>query len=180
MSEKIDGAIILYRSKSDQIGAVAVGCLLLVIALPALTLESIGSIRFSKDLVVMSTYLGLPLGVVLILANIRHILAKGPTMIGSKEGLTLLFTTPPAGPLDWAEIKGFLVFRHQGKSHLGITFEDPGLSLTPFKSGLSPLVRRKGPNAAHLKIEGKMLGDNLKQVVADLEEMRTIYSWRAR
>ena len=49
-----------------------------------------------------------------------------------------------------------------------------------FQTSLAPLVRRRGPNAAHLKIEGKMLGDNLKQVVADLEELRTVYSWRAR
>ena len=180
MPEKVDGKIVFYRSKADQIGAIAVGCLLLLIAIPALTLDSIGGIRFSKDLVVMSTYLGAPLGVVLILANIRHVLAKGPTMIGGKEGITMLFTDPPAGPLHWAEIKGFLLFRHQGKQHLGITFENPGLTLTPFQKSLTPLVRRKGPNAAHLKIEGRMLGDNMKKVMADLEEMRTIYSWRAR
>jgi hypothetical protein len=180
MSEKIDGKIIFYRTKADEIGAIVVGCLLLLIAIPALTLDSIGSIRFSKDLVVMSTYLGAPLGVVLILANIRHVMAKGPTMAGDGKGITLLFTDPPAGPLHWAEIKGFLIFRHQGKQHLGITFENPELSLTPFKKSLSPLVRRKGPNAAHLKIEGRMLGDNMKKVIADLEEMHAIYSWRAR
>ena len=178
MSEKIDDKIIFYRSKADEIGAVMVGCLLLLIAIPSLTLDSIGSIRFSKDLVTMSTYLGAPLGAVLILANIRHLMAKGPTMSAGREGISLFFTDPPAGPLHWAGIKGFMQFRHQGKRHLGITFLDPEISLTPFKKSLSPLVRSKGPNAAHLKIEGRMLGGNLKKVTAELEKMRSIYSWR--
>jgi hypothetical protein len=178
MSEKADGKVVFYRSKGDQIGALAVGCLLLGIAVPSMSLESVGGIRISRDLMVMSTYLALPLSVVLILANVRHVFDRGPTVAADKNGVTLLFTDPPAGPFPWAEIKGFMVFRRQGKRHLGITFEDPYLTLTPFKGTLAPMIKSRGPKAAHLKIDGKMVDSNIKQVVADLEEQLQIYSWR--
>ena len=79
MPDKNEAEIVYYRAKADASGALAVGCILLAFALLVLTQDSILGIGFSKDLIMMSTYLALPLGLVLVLANIRHILAKGPT-----------------------------------------------------------------------------------------------------
>jgi hypothetical protein len=101
MPDRNEAEIVYYRAKSDASGALAVGCILLAFALLVLTQDSIAGIGFSKDLVVMSTYLALPLGVVLILANIRHIMAKGPTMVAMKDGITVLFTDQRVGPLHW-------------------------------------------------------------------------------
>jgi hypothetical protein len=175
----MEGGIVYYRSKSDATGAIVVGCLLLAIAVLALTLDSIGGIRFSKDLVMMSAYLSLPLGVVLILANIRHLLSRGPTLVAAKEGITLLFTREAVGPLHWSRITAFRAFRHQGKRHLGISFEEPREALSPFKNFIRPVLWRKRPKGVHLRVEGKMLDDNIDTVVKELEEMRQIYSWRA-
>jgi hypothetical protein len=41
------------------------------------------------------------------------------------------------------------------------------------------VVARFGPREAHLKIHGKMLDDEMQAIVADLEEMRRVRSWRA-
>jgi hypothetical protein len=180
MADKKETEIVYYRAKSDASGALAVGCILLAFALLVLTQDSIGGIGFSKDLVVMSTYLALPLGVVLVLANIRHVMAKGPTMVAMKDGITILFTDQRVGPFHWAEISGFKAFKHQGKYHLGISFEDPAQVLYPFRDYVSALVRRKGPKSAHLKIDGKMLDDDKETIVSDLEAMRQLFSWRAR
>jgi hypothetical protein len=180
MPDRNEAEIVYYRAKSDASGALAVGCILLAFALLVLTQDSIAGIGFSKDLVVMSTYLALPLGVVLILANIRHIMAKGPTMVAMKDGITVLFTDQRVGPLHWTAITGFKAFRHQGKYHLGITFENPKQVLYPYKDYISDLVKRKGPKTAHLKIDGKMLDDDMDAIVSDLEEMRQLFSWRAR
>ncbi len=128
----------------------------------------------------MSTYLALPLGVVMVLVNIRHVMSKGPTMVAGKEGISVLFTRRPVGPINWAEINGFTAFKHQGKHHLGITFENPLQTLAPIKEDVSALVRRKGPKAAHLKIDGKMLDDDMETIVSDLEGLRQVYSWRVR
>jgi hypothetical protein len=178
MPEKLDNGIVYFRSKSDAIGALVVGCLLLAIAVPALTLDSIFGIRFSNDLVMMSTYLALPLGLVLILANIRHILANGPTLFADKEGITMLFTPEPTGPLNWARISGFRAFRHQGKQHLGISLEEPRRTLLPFKKTIRAVLWSKRPKSVHLRVDGKMLDDDVDTVVQELEEMRQIYSWR--
>ena len=123
MPDKKDTGITYYRSKPDAYGALSVGCLLLAFALLVLTRDGVWGIGFSKDLVVMSTYLALPLGVVLVLANIGHVVSTDPTMVAGKDGIYLLFTRRPVGPIRWAEINGFMAFRHQGKQHLGITFE---------------------------------------------------------
>ena len=179
MPEKVEDGIVYFRSKSDAIGALVVGCLLLAIAVPAITLDSIWGIRFSNDLVMMSTYLGLPLGLVLILANTRHILANGPTLFADKEGITMLFTPEPTGPLHWARINGFRSFMHQGKRHLGISLEEPHRTLLPFKNTIRAVLWRKRPKSVHLRVDGKMLDTNIDAVVQELEEMRQIYSWRA-
>ena len=182
MPDKDEAEIVYYRAKSDASGALAVGCILLAFALLVLTQDSIAGIGFSKDLVVMSTYLALPLGVVLVLANIRHIMAKGPTMVAMKDGITVLFTDQRVGPLHWTAITGFKAFKafkHQGKYHLGITFENPTQALYHHKDHISDLVRRKGPKTAHLKIDGKMLDDDMETIVSDLEAMRQLVSWRA-
>jgi hypothetical protein len=121
----------------------------------------------------------LPLAVVLVLANIGHVVSTGPTVVAGKDGISVLFTRRPVGPIRWAEIAGFTAFKHQGKHHLGITFEDPLQTLSPIKDDVSALVRRKGPKAAHLKIDGKMLDDDMETIVSDLEGLRQVYSWRA-
>jgi hypothetical protein len=143
------------------------------------TLDSLWGVPFSNDLVMMSTYLGLPLGLVLILANIRHALANGPTLFADKEGITMLFTPTPTGPLHWARITGFRAFRHQGKRHLGISVEEPRQTLLPFKKTIRKVLWLKRPKEVHLRVDGKMLDDDVDTVVKDLEEMRQIYSWRA-
>ncbi|MFQ5565305.1 MAG: hypothetical protein ACE5EU_02980 [Paracoccaceae bacterium] len=179
MPEKADTEIVYYRSKSDASGALAVGCILLGFAALVLTRDSIGGIGFSKDLVMMATYLALPLGVVMVLANIRHVLAKGPTMVAGKEGITVLFTPQPVGPIHWSEITGFTPFRRQGKWVLGIGLDNPGRTITPYSRHISSLLRRGGPAAAHIRVHGKMLDDDMKNIVRDLEEMLQLYSWRA-
>ena len=180
MPEKEDIGIIYYRSKSHASGALSVGCILLAFALLVLTQDGVWGIEFSKDLVVMTTYLALPLAVVLVLANIGHVVYTGPTMVAGKDGISVLFTRRPVGPINWAEITGFTAFKHQGKHHLGITFEDPLQTLAPIKEDVSALVRRKGPKAAHLKIDGKMLDDDMETIVSDLEGLRQVYSWRVK
>ena len=180
MPDKEDTGIVYYRSKADAAGALVVGCILLAFAILVLTQDSIGGIGFSKDLVVMSTNLALPLGVVMVLANIRHVVAKGPTMVAGKDGITVLFTRQPVGPIHWTGIAGFKPFKHQGKWILGIILEEPARTLDPYKNDISPLRRRAGPKAIHLKINGRMLDDDMENIVRDLDEMRLLYSWRAR
>ena len=179
MPDKVETGIIYYRSKSDAFGALAVGCILLVFALLVLTQDEIGGISFSKDLVAMSTYLALPLGVVMVLVNIGHVVAKGATVVAGKEGIIVVFTREPVGPFRWSEIAGFAPYKHQGKWILGVTLENPELTFHRHRGHISPLRRRGGPAAAHIKIHGKMLDDDMKKIVLDLEEMRQLNSWLA-
>ena len=179
MPERIDGTIVYYRSKSEASGATAVGCMLLAFATLVLTQEGVAGIRFSTDLVAMSTYLALPLGAVLVLANIRHLIYNGRTMIADKVGITLIFTPQAAGPVHWTEIDGFITFWRQGRQRLGITLIEPVQSLDTLGNAVYPLINRRRPKAAHLMIEGKMLNDNVEAAARDLDEMRQIYSWRA-
>jgi hypothetical protein len=179
MPEKLDEGILYYRAKGDATGAVVVGAILVAFAWIVLTRDGLGGIPFSKDLVAMSTYLALPLGVVLFLANLPHVLARGPTMAAGEGGITILFTPRPVGLIRWTAINGFLSFKHQGKWYLGIVLEDPEETLMPYKGTLAPVVARFGPREAHLKIHGKMLDDEMQAIVADLEEMRRVRSWRA-
>ncbi len=179
MPEKAGTGVVYYRSKSDASGALAIGCILLGFALLVLTQDGIGGISFSRDLVVMSTYLALPLGAVMILVNIGHVVSTGSTVVVGKEGITVLFTREPVGPIGWSEINGFTPFKHQGKWILGITLENPAQTLALHKVRKSVLLRRAGPATAHIKIHGKMLDDDMEQIVQDLEEMRQVYSWRA-
>ena len=179
MPDKEDIGTIYYRSKSDAVGALAVGCILLVFALLVLTQDEIEGISFSEGLVAMSTYLALPLGVVMVLVNIRHVVSKGPTVVAGKEGIIVVFTREPVGPFRWSEIAGFKPFKHQGKWILGITLENPDLTFHRHKGHLSPLRRRGGPAEAHIRIHGKMLDGDVKKIAGDLEEMRQLYSWLA-
>ena len=180
MPDKEASGIIYYRSKADAIAAFVVGCLLLVFASVVLTQDGVAGIGFSKDLSVMSTYLALPLAVVMILANIRHIVTTGPTMAAGKDGITVLFTPRPAGPIHWAEIARFTAFKRQGKYHLGITFEDPARTYALMDKEVRILARPKGPKTVHLKIDGKMLDDYIDTIVSDLERLRQVYSWRVK
>jgi hypothetical protein len=178
MAEKLDNGIIYYRSKSDAIGALIVAGLLLGIAAVVLTQDSVFGIGFSPSMVMLCTYWALPIGVILVLVNIKHATAVGPTVVAGKEGITLLYMPTKVGPLRWAEIAGFTSFRHQGKWFLGITFENPLQSLTPIKDDAKTLLKRIGPKAAHLSIPGAMMNDYMVSIETDLEEMRHIYSWR--
>jgi hypothetical protein len=127
----------------------------------------------------MSTYLALPLGGVLFLANLPHVLSRRPTVIATDDGLTILFTKKPIGLIRWTSINGFRGFKHNGRWYLGIALEDPEDVLAPFRGHLSPVVGRFGPADAVLKIKGKMLDDEMMMVVHDLEERRRLRSWRA-
>jgi hypothetical protein len=178
MTERSHNGIIYYRSKSDAYGALIVGCLLLGCATIALTQESVGGIGFSQDFIMLSTYWALPIGVVLVLANIKHAYMVGPTVVAGKDGITILFTPEPIGPVRWSEISGFISFRHQGKWFLGIALEDPLQTLTPIKDYSKPLLRNIGPKAAHLKIAGKMMDDYMASIESELNEMRQVYTWR--
>ena len=179
MPERSDTEIIYYRSKSDAAGAFIVGCILLAFALLVLTQDSVGGIGFSSDLVVMSIYLALPLGMIIVLANIKHLVSKGASLVAGKEGISVLFTRRPVGPIHWTQIDGLMSFQHQGKWVLGIKLENPAQILEPYKDHISPLLRRGGPKDVHLKIKGNMLDDTMEIIVQDLEEMRQLYSWRA-
>ena len=179
MPEKADTGIVYYRSKADASGALAIGCILLAFALLVLTQGGVGGISFSRDLVMMSTYLALPLGVVMVLVNIGHVVSTGSTVVAGKAGITVLFTREPMGTIGWPEINGFTPFKHQGKWILGITLENPARTLALHEVHKSVLLRRGGPATAHIKIHGKMLDDDMEQIVRDLEEMRQVYSWRA-
>lgn len=179
MSEDLDTEVVYYRAKGDAIGALIVGAILTVFAWIVLTQDGFLGIPFSKDLTVMSTYLALPLGIVLMLANLWHVIASGPTMVAGERGVSLLFTGRPVGVIPWAAINGFLAFKHQGKWYLGITLEDPEDTLEPFRGHLSRVVGRFGPPEAHLRIHEKMLDDPIHLIIKDLEEMRRLRSWRA-
>jgi hypothetical protein len=178
MAEKLDDGIIYYRSKSDAYGALVVGCLLLGFAAVVLTQDSVFGFGFSQDLIMLSTYWALPIGVVLLLANIRHAVARGPTVVAAKDGITVLFTPQPLGPVRWSEIAGFTSFRHQGKWFLGITLEDPLRTLTPIREAAKPLLKNIGPKAAHLNIPGKMMDDYMVSIESELGEMRQVHAWR--
>lgn len=178
MVEKLNNGIIYYRNKTGAYGRLVLGFLLLGIAAVVLTQDSVWGIGFSQDLVMLCTYWALPIGVVLLLANIRHACKSGPTVVAGKDGITVLFTPQPVGPIRWSEISGFTAFRHQGKWFLGITFEDPLRSLTPIKEDAMQLLRNIGPKAAHLKIAGKMMDDRMVSIESDLDEMRQVHTWR--
>ena len=178
MPERLNPGIIYYRGKAEAIGALLIGFVLLGCGIIAVTTGEIGGFRFSRDLAMMSTYLALPLGVVLILANIRHIVARGATVTAGKDGITILYTDRPVGPLRWAVITALKPLRHQGKLHLGISLEDPAGTLYPWRDVVAPLMWKPGKKTVHMKVDGKMLDDNIRRIVAELDEMRQIYSWR--
>jgi hypothetical protein len=179
MPEKLEDGIIYYRGKGDALGSVIVGAILVVFSWIVLTMNDLHGIPFSDDLKVMSTYLALPLGAVLFLANLRHVLSRRPTVIATDDGITILFTKKPIGLIRWTSIEGFRGFRHNGQWYLGIMLEDPEDVLAPFRGHLSPVMARFGPPEAVLKIKGKMLDDEMNTVVHDLEERRRLRSWRA-
>jgi hypothetical protein len=155
-----------------------VGCLLLGIAVVVLTQDSVFGIGFSQDLIMLCTYWAVPIGVILLSVNIRHAIARGPTVVAARAGITVLFTPQPVGPFQWDEITGFTSFQHQGKWFLGITLDDALQTLTPIKEYAKPLVKSIGPKAAHLSIPGKMLDEYIAMVETELEEMRLVHSWR--
>ncbi|HUS56370.1 MAG TPA: hypothetical protein VMY41_20460 [Thermohalobaculum sp.] len=179
MVEKLDSGIIYYRSKSDSIGGLVVGLILLGFAAVVLTQGSIFGIGFSQDLKMLSTYWALPIGVVLLLVNIKHTRATGPTVVAAKNGITLRFTSNPVGPIAWSEIKGFTSFQYRGKWYLGVTLVDPAKTLTPMKDDVLPLVRTIGPKKAHLTIPGAMMDDYMTSIERELDELRQIHTWRA-
>jgi hypothetical protein len=179
MSIRTDGQLIYHRSKLRDTGAIILGAFLLALAAVVLTRDEVAGIRFSPDLVAMTRWLALPVGVALLLGHISHFVARGPTLVADGDGLTILFTRRPVGVIRWTDINGFTSFRHQGRPVLGITLEDPKRVLAPFRDDLHVLVRRAGPRAAHVSIDGNMLDDPMKTVLHDLEEMRRVYSWRA-
>lgn len=179
MPEKLEDGIIYYRGKGDALGSVIVGAILMVFTWIVLTQNDLHGIPFSTDLRVMATYLALPLGAVLFLANLPHVLSRRPTMIASDDGLTILFTGKPIGLIRWTSINGFRGFRHNGQWYLGIVLENPEDVLAPFRGHLAPVMARFGPPEAVLKIKGKMLDDEMETVVHDLEERRRLRSWRA-
>jgi hypothetical protein len=179
MAERLDTGIIYYRSKADAFGALVVGCLLLGFAAVVLTQDSVFGIGFSQDLIMLCTYWALPIGGVLLLANIRHAVARGATVVAGKDGITVLFTPRPFGPIRWSEITGFTSFQHRGKWFLGITLEDPLRTLRPIEEAAKPLLENIGPKAAHLHIPGKMMDDYMAMIETELEELRQVHSWRA-
>jgi hypothetical protein len=178
MPDRTPTGIIYYRNKSDACGGLVVGCLLLGIAAVVLTQDSVMGFGFSQDLIMLCTYWALPIGAILLLVNIRHAVARGPTMVAAKAGITVLFTPEPFGPLQWGEITGFSSFQHQGKWFLGITFEDPLRTLTPVKERAEPLLKKIGPKTAHLSIPGKMMDEYIAMIETELDEMRQVHSWR--
>lgn len=170
--------VIYYRGKGDAVGSVIVGLILLAFAFVVLTGTGVGGIPFSADLTAMATYLALPLGVVLVLAHVWHVMAKGPTMVAGKQGITVLYTGDPVGPIRWAEIKGFKVFRRNGNPFLGITLDDPAQTLYPYRESGRALFTGRGPKDAHLMIRGKMLDEDTWTIAERLEEMRLVHSWK--
>jgi len=180
MPEKHDDGIIYYRAKGDAIGSVVVGFLLLILAVLTLTQEGIGGIPFSRDLQTMGTFLALPLGLVLVLANALHAVAKGPTVVAGEEGIVVLYTPQPVGPIRWAEIRGFTRFRSNGNPCLGIVLEDPEYTIQLHREEFAPLIRLARGKKAHLGIRGKMLDAPLPAVLRDLDELRQVQTWHLR
>ena len=178
MPELEPDGVIYYRGKGDAIGAVVVGLILLVFTAIVLTQNDFAGIPFSADLTMLATYIALPLGAVLILFHIWHALGRGPTMAAGKEGITVLYTDKAIGPIRWAEIKAFKVFRRNGQPFLGITLEDPAQSLYPYREIGLPLINGGGPKDAHMKVKGKMLDEETYSVAERLEEMRLVHSWK--
>lgn len=178
MPEFEQDGVIYYRGKGEAIVSIAVGLALLALGVSVLTQDQVAGIPFSTDLTVMGTYLALPLGVVLVLAHIRHAMGKGPTMVAGTEGITVLYTPKPVGPINWAEVKGFKMFRRNGMPFLGITLEDPARSLYTYREIGLPLITGRGPKDAHVMVKGKMLDENTVAVAERLEEMRLVHSWK--
>lgn len=178
MPEIEQDGVIYYRGKSGAIVSVIVGLVLLGLGATVLTQDQVAGIPFSTDLTMMATYLALPLGAVLVLAHIWHAMGKGPTMVAGTEGVTVLYTPKPIGPIRWAEIKGFRVFRRNGLPFLGITLEEPAQSLYPYREIGTPLITGRGPKDAHMMVKGKMLDEDADKVAIRLEEMRLVHSWK--
>lgn len=179
MPDRLKDGIIYYRAKGGALGALVTGALLLVFTWIVLTQEGIAGIPFSRGLPVMSTYLALPVGSVLVLANLQHALDRGPTLVADEDGITILFTRRPIGVIRWTEIARLRPVKRQGRWHLGVVLEDPEFSLSEYRDLLGSLLGRVGPADAHLKIDGKMLDDEVTNVVRDLEEMQRRNSWRS-
>jgi hypothetical protein len=179
MSVQSDSIVIYHRSKAIAIGLVLMGYGMLVLAYLVLTEGQVGGLHFSRDMAVMSTWLLLPLGLVLIAAHTRHAVSAGPTVSAGPEGVTIHFASRGTILLQWPEIKAFRPFTHQGRWQLGIVLEDPKSTLPAFAERKSMLINRHGSREIHLAIEGRMLDQTVHTVAHDLEEMRQIHSWRA-
>ncbi len=170
--------VIYYRGKANAALSVLIGLLLLGIAAVVLTQDQVGGIPFSQDLKMLARFLALPLGLVMVAAHIWHVARRGPTVVAGKEGITVLYTPKAVGPIRWAEIASFKPFRHNGNPYLGITLDNPSMTLYPFREIGRPLVKGLGPKEAHLELKGKMMDDNVGRIAKNLEEMRLVHSWK--
>jgi len=179
MSIHSDTVLVFYRSKAIALGSIALGFAMLGAAALVLNRNELLGIPFSGDLAVMSTYLLLPLGAVMVLGNLRHALRRGPTVSAGPKGVAVHFTRDGTVDIGWPEIKAFRPFMWQGRMALGITFEDPTWSLHEFQARKSELVSRGYPRDVHIRIPGRMLDARINSIARDLEEMRQIHSWRA-
>jgi hypothetical protein len=178
MAEKSDYGIIYERSRRGAAGAVAVGFALIGFAVLVLTQDGVAGIRFSDDLRTMAVYLALPLAVALFVGHAHHAVLKGPSVVVGKDGIMVLYTKPPVGPIRWAEVKRFVPYRANGRPCVGIVLEDPEHTRSIHRHDLAPLIRAARGNKAHLGIPARMLNDQLPSIIRDLEEMRQRYSWR--
>ena len=65
-----------------------------------------------------------------------------------------------------------------GHDYLGVTLDNPAMTLYPYRDEPVPLLKGKGPKHAHLKLKGKMLDDYMENVAEDLEAMRLVHTWK--
>jgi len=178
MAEKSDYGIIYARWRTGAFGAAAVGIGLIAFAAIVVTRNGIAGIPFSVDLQTMAIYLALPLGGALLLGHAHHAVRREPTVVADKDGITVLYTKPPVGPIRWAEIQRFVPFRSNGRPCVGMVLEDAEHTRSLHRQNLAPLIRVARRKRAHLGIPAKMMNDRLPVIIRDLEEMRQRYTWR--
>ena len=178
MAEKSDYGIIYHRSKTGAYGAIGAAFALFAFVFVVLTRDGVGGVPFSTDLRTMAVYLALPFAVALLLGHVHHAVSKGPTVVASKDGITVLYTKLPVGPIRWAEIKQSVPLRSNGRPCVGVVLDDVEHMFSLHRQGLVPMIRAARRKRAHLGISGKMLDEPLPTVIRELEEMRQRYLWR--
>lgn len=161
--------------------AVFVGFLLALALFAALAYLRLGSELSESNRSKTEIILAL-VGLVLIvfLCHLHNaFLKRGATIHAAPEGLTLMASSTPVGPIPWREIRRIGPFRSTKHvlwfDKIGIELVDPDRVLKPFGRAVNRYKSRWGGGGAHLKLSWMLFDTSVSKASRELEAMRQRY-----